>query len=222
MKKRFVTYLFLFFWVASSEAQGDTTFNQRDVLGRKQGIWKEEINDRGNIYLFAIEHFIDGKLNGMCSYFYPDGKIRVENMRVQGWLEGVTRVYRPNGLLQYETEFLQNREHGLKKYYSYDGHLEEEQEYEMGSKTGVYRRYSKSKRIVAESHMIDGVENGTRRIYADTDQREILREFDFKNDVKIAARYYKKGKVVKQETFGYEESLKKDLEIKAKYGESDW
>jgi antitoxin component YwqK of YwqJK toxin-antitoxin module len=217
MRSIVVILLSVVVFTLSCSAQSDTAFNQVDERGLKQGLWKRTMNDNGKTYLYAIENYKDGKRNGLCTYFFPNGKKESESYYRNDTLDGLSKVYKIYGGLRYEENFKDGRTHGFKKYYSVDGELTEEQEYTEGVQTGIYHLYSKSKRVIVESFYINGIENGTRKVYSDNDKHEIIREFDFKNDIKIAARYFKKGKIVKHEKYNYEDGLKKDEELKKKY-----
>lgn len=217
MKSIVVILVSVVAFALSCSAQSDTVFNRVDENGVKQGFWKRTMNDKGQTYLYAIENFKDGKRNGLCTYFFPNGKKETESYYRNDTLNGLSKVYKIYGGLRYEENFKEGRTHGFKKYYSVDGDLAEEQEYIEGVQTGIYRLYSKSKRVVVESFYINGIENGTRKVYSNNDKHEIIREFDFKNDIKIAARYYKKGKIIKQENYNYDDGLKKDEELKKKH-----
>lgn len=217
MRSSVMILLSVFAFTLSCGAQSDTVFNQVDERGLKQGFWKRTMNDNSKTYLYAIESYKDGKRNGLCTYFFSNGKKETESYYRNDTLNGLSKVYKDYGGLRYEENFKDGRTHGFKKYYNSDGGLTEEQEYIEGVQTGIYRLYSKSKRVIVESFYTNGVENGTRKVYSDNDKHEIIREFDFKNDIKIAARYYKKGKIVKQEKYNYEDGLKKDEKLKKKY-----
>jgi antitoxin component YwqK of YwqJK toxin-antitoxin module len=218
MSYRIIAFVILIFsFETYCKAQPETVFNQSDANGIKQGYWKRTMTDNDKTYLYAIENYKNGKRNGLCTYFFPNGKKETESYYRNDTLDGLSKVYRSYGGLRYEENFKDGKTHGFKKYYTVDGDLSEEQEYAYGVQTGIYRLYSKSKRIVVESFYINGIENGTRKVYTDNDKHEIIREFDFKNDIKIAARYYKRGKIIRVENYNYEEGLRKDEELKKKY-----
>lgn len=217
MRSSVMIFLSVFIFTLSCDAQPDTLFNQIDERGIKQGFWKRTMNDNSKTYLYAIESYKGGKRNGLCTYFFSNGKIETESYFRNDTLHGLSKVYKDFGGLRYEENFKNGRTHGFKKYYNTDGELLEEHEYTEGVQIGTYLLYSKSKRVIVQSFYIKGVENGTRTVYSDNDKHEIIREYDFKNDIKIAVRHYKKGKIVKQEKYSYEDGLKKDEELKKKY-----
>jgi hypothetical protein len=54
-------------------------------------------------------------------------------------------------------------------------------------------------------------------IFSDDSKNELLREYDFKNGVRISYRKYKRGILIIEQKFDYKEELRKDEEIKRKY-----
>lgn len=215
--KKSIMFLIVFFPFAKyCSGQSDTIFNQIDEHGFKQGYWKRTMTNNNRIYLYAIEIYMNDKRNGLCIYFFPNGTKSTESHYRNDTLDGLSTIYRDYGSIRYEENFKDGKTDGFKRYYSVDGNLTEEQEYKEGVQTGIYRLYSKTKRVVVESFYVDGIENGTRRVYRDNEKHQIIREFDFKNDIKVEARYYKNGKIVKQEAHNYEDGLKKAEELEKK------
>ncbi|MBK8086834.1 MAG: hypothetical protein IPK31_02025 [Chitinophagaceae bacterium] len=131
-------------------------------------------------------------------------------------LNGLSKFYRPYGVMQYEESFVNGQSNGFKRYYNASGELTEEQEYTNGLATGVYNLYSKKRNIIVTSYNIKGIENGVRKVYSDNSRRELLKEFDFTNGIKVGARYYKNGKLIKEDKFDYEEQMKKERELQIK------
>jgi antitoxin component YwqK of YwqJK toxin-antitoxin module len=216
--KKMILFLKFVLLIKISTAQSDTVFNQTDANGLRQGYWKIQMTDiKGTTYLYAIESYKNGKKDGMCIYFYPNGQKQSEINYKNDTLNGLAKYYRAYGVLQYEENFFNGVSDGFKRYYNTSGGLTEEQEYTKGYATGVYNLYSKKRNIIVTSYNIEGVENGTRKVYADNNQRELIREFDFRNGVRVAARYYKNGKLVKEDKFNYEDELKKDKELQSKH-----
>ncbi|MBI1780546.1 MAG: hypothetical protein HYR66_04170 [Sphingobacteriales bacterium] len=198
-------------------AQSDTVFNQKDVNGLRQGYWKVTMTDiKGRTYLYAIEVYKDNKKNGLCFYYYPNGKKQSEISYRNDTLNGLSKYYRSYGVIQYEENFIDGKSHGFKRYYNTSGELAEEQEYTDGAVTGTYNLYSKKQNIIVTSYNINGIENGVRKVYSDNNKKELLKEFDFTNGIRVGARYYKNGKLIKEEKFNYEEELKKDKELQTK------
>ena len=149
--------VFLSFGWFTSYAQTDTLFNQMDQMGRKQGFWKIKRTNKDTTFLYAIEHYQDNKKNGLCIYYYSNGKKFQERHFKNDQLDGVSRVYRTYGPLLYEEKFVADRLNGIKKYYDTEGKLNEEQEYTNGARTGTYLFYSKKGFVIVESFYIKGI-----------------------------------------------------------------
>lgn len=191
-------------------SQVDTVFNQINENGERTGVWKTYMQPlKGEKYFYEIATFNNGRYNGLVIHFSPNGVKIEETYYRNDTLDGLSKIYSNDGTLRTEKCYKDGRLHGKSKLYSISGKLEEEQEYVEGVETGIYRRFSKSSgRIVEESFFINGIEQGVRRIFEDTEERKVIREFDFKNGVRIAARYYKEGRLFKEEYFDYKKGLK--------------
>lgn len=217
MKKNILFFISIFGFIVVCMGQTDTLFNQVDGRGLRQGYWKRTMTENGKTYLYAIENFKDGRKNGLCIYFFSNGRKQAEINYKNDTLNGLSKIYRTYGGLQYEENFENGKTHGFKKYFDSDGDLKEEQEYTEGVETGIYRLYSKKNNVVVESYDINGVENGVRKVYSDNDKHELISETDFKNGSRVETRYYKKGKLVKTHKYDYNEELRKDEELREKY-----
>jgi uncharacterized protein len=216
MKSFFLSLLFFATTPDFCQAQSDTSFNFRDSNGLRQGYFKIMMTGNGKTYLYAIEFYTNDKKNGMCKYFFSNGLIASESNFKNDTLHGLSKIYREYGGIRYEENFKDGRTSGFKRYYSVDGLLVEEQEFKDGIETGIYRLYSDAQRVVVESFYIAGLENGIRRVYSNNKKHELIREFDFKNGIKVGARYYKKGKLIKQEVYNYDENLEKEKKLREK------
>lgn len=75
-------------WIEQVESiRGEPGFSWEGVYknDRKEGIWKK-FTINGD--LLAEETFKNGALDGLCKYFYPDGKISAVGMMVTTDIEG--------------------------------------------------------------------------------------------------------------------------------------
>lgn len=75
-------------WIEQVESiRGEPGFSWEGVYknDRKEGIWKKfDVNGD----LLAEETFKNGTLDGLCKYFYPDGKISAVGMMIATDIEG--------------------------------------------------------------------------------------------------------------------------------------
>lgn len=62
-----------------------------------------ECGDRGDT--LAIEHYIDGKLDGWSRTWYPNGRLCEERYFVNGQREGVHQGYWPRGTLKFRYHY---------------------------------------------------------------------------------------------------------------------
>lgn len=190
-------------------SQGDTVFNKINENGERAGVWKTYMQPiKGEKYFYEIATYNNGRYDGLVIHFAPNG-VKIEESHYRNdTLDGLSKIYSNDGVLRTEQYFKDGRLDGKSKLYSISGRLQEEQEYVEGVETGVYRRFSNSSgRILEESSFVNGVEQGVRRIFEDTEEHKVIREFDFKNGVRISARYYKEGRLFKEESFDYKKGL---------------
>jgi antitoxin component YwqK of YwqJK toxin-antitoxin module len=217
MKTGFLIALLVLFMNGYSQA-GDTVFNALDANGHRQGYWKiRRMEDNG---IAALISFKDDKRNGLCIYYYPDGQIQNATHYTNDTLDGNSKVYRKNGTLMEDANFTRGFRDGVTRYFKLSGRLEYEQEWKMGYETGKRVMYYPNGRKLFETYFIDGLENGVRKIFADTEAPELTRELDFRNGVRVAARYFENGKLLKEEKFNYEAGLKKDKTERGKNASS--
>lgn len=192
-RKLIISLLFLAY-IKTSNGQESDTLNRYDANGLKTGKWVSHWKETGKIA--NIQYYVDGKKNGICTYYDVNGRLQNEIEYLNDSLHGIFKFYSPTGQKEV-SEFKYGEKEGITRYYNYKGQLTEEYEYHNNMRNGFHRIYSESGRIIMESSYVNGSENGTRRRYKDNGKREIILEADFVNDKRIEIRYYKNGKLVK-------------------------
>lgn len=92
--------------------------------------------------------------------YYDDGTIKSELCYADGKLNGVCTWYFPNGKKQLEAGYKDNQMHGqLKRWYE-NGNLMEECWYKEGVQDSVYRTYFLIGGLASEGYYVDGKLNG--------------------------------------------------------------
>jgi antitoxin component YwqK of YwqJK toxin-antitoxin module len=176
--------------------------NMRDSLNRKQGLWHHVMTDGKKKYLSSVCYYENDKKTGQCDYFYSNGKIMSTNFYTNDTLNGVCHIYREDGTLFQIEPYQMGVLHGFKKYFDSNGVLNEEHEYKNGYLEGLYRVYYQSGKLAVESKItLDGKENGVRKVFKDSLNNELEKEFDFIDNIKIKARYFENGRIIKEEIF---------------------
>lgn len=176
--------------------------NITDGKGYKQELWKwYRITTEGEKWLEGLLNFKDDKKNGKCIRLYQSKNIYTIRNYKMDVLDGYSIVYRPNGTIHYEETYRSGKLHGIKKWYSLTGVHESDQEWRDGIPHGVVRHYYISGNLLSESYEENGVEEGGRIIYSDSVEKEIIKKYEFVKGVKVSAKYYRNGKLIKEEKF---------------------
>ncbi len=89
-------------------------------------------------------------------YFYEDGTPKtIEKMR-DGRLEGECLLYWPNGKLKRKCHFIRGMRHGLDQMWNEEGTLIDEGHYELGKPVGIHHRFSKQGKLIEEIEYLEG------------------------------------------------------------------
>ncbi|TWW01929.1 toxin-antitoxin system YwqK family antitoxin [Chitinophaga pinensis] len=178
-------------------AQVPSDTNKIDNNGKKTGLWITRWRDTSNIS--HMEYYIDGKKNGLCKYYNPDGDLVREIEYVNDTLHGLYRKQTPFGTDV--STFIHGKIEGLRIIYDYRKSVMADHMYKNGLANGLSHFYYSNGRQMTESTYINGKENGTRFGYADSNKRELRFATDFVDDIRVERRIYKKGKLVKTEKY---------------------
>ena len=190
--------LFCFFTIhVNSQDELYSSLNRYDLNGRKTGKWIEYWP--GTTRLKSVEHFSEGKRNGVCIYLNEYGYLMEESDYSNDSLHGISKKYTSVGTLKETAEFKNGRKEGFTRYYDYKRQVIEETEFHDNIRDGVHRIYYASGRVQQEGTFVNGKENGTRKNYKDNDEGEIVSEADFFNDLRVEKRRYRKGRLIRVE-----------------------
>jgi antitoxin component YwqK of YwqJK toxin-antitoxin module len=99
--------------------------------------------------------FVDGRKNGPGKMFYRDykGKVYAEETWKAGKLDGLTKLFYPNGTLQAELQYKADLLDGLAKEYFPTGELSTEVNYTAGKRDGTTTVYDETgKKICIEEY----------------------------------------------------------------------
>lgn len=97
--------------------------------------------------------------NGIIKVYRDDKqRLHKELSYKNGKLDGLSRIYHPNGKLYLETEWANDKRHGLTKQYFQSGILYSETYYDSGKITGILKKYHKDGKLKAEVPYNNGIE----------------------------------------------------------------
>jgi antitoxin component YwqK of YwqJK toxin-antitoxin module len=95
--------------------------------------------------IMTIEYYANGKLEGLRSVFYPNGKIAEEINFKDNLKEGICKRYTENGIVIEESAYKNNEYNGAATFKDSDGNLISKGNFVDGKKAGVWHFYEKGK-----------------------------------------------------------------------------
>lgn len=114
------------------------------VVNRQyEGDWKYYHEDSPNI--MTLEHYVNGKLDGVKKVFYLNGKIAEETTYKNGIKEGMYKSYAENGIVFEESNFKNGEYEGLAVFRNTDNELAGQGMFKNGKKVGMWKILEKGK-----------------------------------------------------------------------------
>jgi len=95
-------------------------------------------------YLLSKLTYIGGKLNGVATNYYPNGKIEQEAYFKDNMQEGPAKIYYKSGKLKQETNFKNDKADGLSISYYENGKIKSKTPWENGKENGIAYFYYKN------------------------------------------------------------------------------
>ncbi len=170
MKIVALTYLFLISIMSFSqsfEIYENDTINIKDKNNKKQGLWLSFNTDKARVV--EKSHYKDNRKNGLCTAYFPSGKIKHEITFKNGKPIGRARFYYNSGLLSEEGYW--NIDHWEEKYnyYHTNGQLAYDWHYnEKGKRTGEQKYYYENGNVKYAGIWNNGKTTGALRMYNDS------------------------------------------------------
>ena len=131
--------------------QSKSKVSEGKVLNRLfEGEWK--YYHQGSTVIMTIENYVKGKLEGLRSVYYPNGKIAEEQFYKNNLKNGLYKKYAGNGIVLEESNYKNNQYDGLAVFKDPDDSVVSKGEFINGRKAGVWQFYKKGK-LVKEVNM---------------------------------------------------------------------
>jgi antitoxin component YwqK of YwqJK toxin-antitoxin module len=108
-----------------------------------EGPWK--YYHQASQTLMTVENYKNGKLEGLRSVFYTNGKIAEETNYKNNLKDGVYKKYSENGIVLEETIFKNNEYNGLAIFKDADGNTVSKGQFVNGKKAGIWQFVDKEK-----------------------------------------------------------------------------
>jgi antitoxin component YwqK of YwqJK toxin-antitoxin module len=127
--------------------------------------WLEKANAEGRI---TARYQVDKKSGlrmGTFKSYYEDGQVFEESQYVQDTLDGIRRLYHPNGMLMIEETYQKGLFEGPYKSWYADGTPESEGQYADNTMSGLWKRFYPNGQLYHELTFRDNLENGPFRTW---------------------------------------------------------
>lgn len=115
-----------------------------------EGTWKYYHQDSKTI--MTIENYSKGKLQGLRTVFYANGKVAEEILYKNNLKEGLYKKYTEKGILLEESNFSNDIYNGVAVFKDSNGVIASKGNFSKGKKTGIWLFYQKGK-LVKEVNM---------------------------------------------------------------------
>jgi antitoxin component YwqK of YwqJK toxin-antitoxin module len=126
--------------------QANNKVSEGKVLNKLfEGSWK--YYHQASQIVMTIENYKNGKLEGLRSVFYPNGKIAEETNYRNNLKEGFYKKFTENGVVLEETIFKNNEYNGLAIFKDADGNVVSKGQFVNGKKSGIWQFFEKGKQV---------------------------------------------------------------------------
>jgi len=114
-----------------------------------EGEWK--YYHKASKTIMTIEHYKNGKLEGLRSVFFPSGKIAEETYYKAGLKNGSSKKYSEKGVVLEEAAFKNDQYDGEAIFRDVDGNIVSKGKFTNGKKTGIWQFFENGKLISEEN-----------------------------------------------------------------------
>jgi|SRR3954466_742125 antitoxin component YwqK of YwqJK toxin-antitoxin module len=206
------------------EAANTYTFFGMYKNDKKEGVW---IGYHPNGLVSSIDEYKDGKRNGVSIgidvagfYFRKDNytndtldgpsilyahsngaKVQQEVTYKMGKINGLKKVYYPEGAIQEEGYFIDNLRNGVSKWYTQEHTLSIEYTYKMGNLEGIQKSYHTNGNIASEGSMMNNLEEGEYAEYFQNGKLKVLGKYVHGKKEGTWKEYNEDGKIIKTENY---------------------
>jgi len=122
---------------------GKVSEGMLDENKKNQGVWK--YYHKNSKQPMSVENYVNGKLNGKVTVFFPNGKIASETNYTNGIKEGISRRYSEKGIVLEEIPYKNDKFDGWVIYRNAKGEFIAQGMYEKGLKKGIWKFYENGK-----------------------------------------------------------------------------
>lgn len=121
----------------------------RMINKAREGQWK--YYHKGGKVIMTLENYANGKLEGVRTVYYPDGKVAEELIYSNGLKFGPYKKYTQKGVVLEEATYKNNEFHGPAIYRDPDGNTVAKGLFIDGKKKGMWQFYQNGKLVSEEN-----------------------------------------------------------------------
>ena len=125
------------------DQKGNKVSEGKTVNRLKEGVWK--FYHKASPQLMKEEFYKNGKLEGIQKIYFPNGAIAEETTYKKGLREGIYKVYAPNGNVVEESTFKNNQYDGLAIFRDAGGQIISKGNFVKNEKRGMWEFYKDGK-----------------------------------------------------------------------------
>lgn len=153
--------IFCFLIAVSVAGFGQTTINQTDAQGKKQGVWIKKDREGRKLYEAT---FKDDKPVGRMKRFYPNGQLMALMDFVAGSDSADAQLFDETGNLMAKGRYVDQKKTGSWNYFA-DSKVVSTENYSDGVKNGPAKRFYKTGELLEESNWKNGQLDGSYKAY---------------------------------------------------------
>ncbi|MCF8426078.1 MAG: tetratricopeptide repeat protein [Bacteroidia bacterium] len=165
------------------------------ILNYVNGSLNGEYKSFRNGFLRESGTYLNGKLDGTITEYYPDGTVSGVEIYTNDLRNGAGKQYYSNGALNYEYTFTLDKLNGSLKEYFDHGVLKEESNYKDGKLEGKMLSYYENKKLQKECVYVNNQLEGPYKTYYQNGQTEQEGIAVKGNTSGKWTKYYSDGKV---------------------------
>ncbi len=133
------------------DQQGNKVSEGKERGKLREGEWK--IYHQGGKGVMSTEHYSNGKLNGVTKVFFPNGKLAEEAEYKNGIKHGIYKKYNEKGTVLEDTQYKDGKLHGQAYFYDKFGNLSSKGVFYNGYMDGYWEWYE-DKKLVKKEFML--------------------------------------------------------------------
>lgn len=134
------------------DQKGNKVSEGKTVNRYKEGVWN--YYHKASKQLMKVEHYKNGKLEGVQTIYFPTGEIAEETTFKNGLREGVYKIYVQSGAVVEESTFKDNQYHGPAIFRDANGIIVSKGNFVKNEKKGIWEFYIDGKLDKTEKYPV--------------------------------------------------------------------